>query len=83
MLMSQLRFKNEGHNLYTEESNKIALSSNLDKRLQTFYNITSYPYGTSAGKVCKAELLRKNYWLTLMVILMKIKQNITQIDHIF
>ena len=59
MLMSQLRFKSEGHNLYTEEFNKITLSSNYDKRLQTFYNITSYPYGTSVGKVCKAELLRK------------------------
>ena len=35
------------------------LSSNDDKRLQTFDKITSYPYGTSAGKVCKTELLRK------------------------
>ena len=30
-----------------EEINKIALSSNDDKRLQTFDKITSYPYGTS------------------------------------
>ena len=28
---------------------KIALSSNDDKRLQTFDRITSYSYGTSAG----------------------------------
>ena len=59
MLKSQQRFKNERHNVYTEEINKIALSSNDHKRLQTFVIITSYPYGTSAGKVCKTELLSK------------------------
>ena len=52
MLKSQQRFKSEKHDVYTEEVNKIALSSNDDKRLQTFDRITSYPYGTSAGKVC-------------------------------
>ena len=40
-------------------SAKIALSSNDDKRLQTYDRITSYPYGTSAGKVCKTEILNK------------------------
>ena len=50
---SQQRFKSEAHNVYTEEVNKIALSSNDDKTLQTSDRITSYPYGTSAGKVYK------------------------------
>ena len=59
ILKSQQRFKSEKHVVYTEEVNKIALSSNYDKRLQTFDRITSYPYGTSAGKVCKTELLSK------------------------
>ena len=59
ILNSQQRFKSERHDIYTEEVNKIALSSNDDKRLQTFDRVTSYPYGTSAGKVCKTELLRK------------------------
>ena len=59
ILKSQQRFKSEAHNLYTEEINKIALRSNDDKRLKTFDRITSYPYGTSAGKVCKSELLSK------------------------
>ena len=36
VLKSQQRFKSETHNVYTEEINKIALSSNDDKRLQTF-----------------------------------------------
>ena len=48
ILKSQQRFKSEAHNVYNEEINKIALSSNGDKRLQHFDRITSYPYDTSA-----------------------------------
>ena len=59
VLKSQLRFKNERPDVYPEEINKIVLSSNDDKRLQAFDRITSYPYGGSAGKVCKTELLSK------------------------
>ena len=59
ILKSQQRFKSERHDVYTEEIKKIALSSNDDKILQTFDRITSYPYGTSADKVCKTELLSK------------------------
>ena len=59
MLESQQRFKSEKHDVYTEEVNKITLSGNDDEILQTFDRITSYPYGTSAGKVCKTELLSK------------------------
>ena len=73
---SQQRLKSEAHNVYTEEINKIALSSNDDKRLQTFDRITSYPHGAIIVKVCKIELLSKYKWLILMIILMKIKQNI-------
>ena len=53
ILKSQQRFKSVAHNVYTEEFHKIAVSSNDDKRLQTYDRITSYPYGKSAGKVCK------------------------------
>ena len=59
VLKSQQRFKSERHDVYTEKINKIALSSNDDKRLQTFDRITLYRYGTSAGEVCKTELLNK------------------------
>ena len=52
ILESKQRFKSERHHVYTEEKNKTTLSSNDDKRLQTFDRITSCPYGTSAGKVC-------------------------------
>ena len=54
---SQERFKSYYHDVYTEEVNKIALSSNDDKRLQTFDRITTYPYGTNAFKVCESEML--------------------------
>ena len=59
ILKSQQRFKRELHDVYTEEVNKIALSSNDDKRLQTLNRITSYLYGSSVGKVCKTEILSK------------------------
>ena len=59
MLELQQRFKREGHDVYTEEVNKIALSGNDDKRLQTFDRIISYLYETFVGKVCKTELLSK------------------------
>ena len=58
-LKSQQRFKSEKHNAYTEEINKIALSSNDDKILQTFDKITTYPYGKNAFKVCENEMLSK------------------------
>ena len=45
MLKSQQRFKSDYHEVYTEEINKIALSSNDDKRLQTFDKIITYPFG--------------------------------------
>ena len=44
---SQERFKSYYHDVYIEEVNKIALSSNDDKRLQTSDRITTDPYGTS------------------------------------
>ena len=43
---SQERFKSYYHDVHTEEVNKIALSSNDDKRLQIPDRITTYPYGT-------------------------------------
>ena len=57
ILKSQLRFKSDHHNVYTEEVNKIALNSSDNKRLQTFDRVTTYPYGTNAFKVCESEML--------------------------
>ena len=57
LIKSQLRFKSDHHNVHTEEVNKIALSSNDDKRLQIFDRITTYPYGTNVFKVSESEML--------------------------
>ena len=54
---SQQRFTSDHHRVYPEEVNKIALSSNDDKRLQTFDRITTYPYGMNVFKVCEREML--------------------------
>ena len=58
-LKSQQGFRTYDHKVYTEEVNKIALSSNDDKRLQTFDRITTYPYSMNAFKVCENEMLVK------------------------
>ena len=42
---SQQRFINKSHDVYTENINKIALSSNDDKGIVSSDKITSYPYG--------------------------------------
>ena len=57
ILKSQRRFKSDHHKVYTEDVNKIALSSNDNKRLQTFDGIEIYPYGTPAVKVCEKEMM--------------------------
>ena len=33
-----------------------AISSNDDKRIQTYDKITIYPYGTSAFRICEVEI---------------------------
>ena len=59
ILESQLRFRRDHHNVDTDDVNKIAISPNDDKRLQTFDGVTTYPYGTNAFKVCESEMLTK------------------------
>ena len=54
---SQERFKDYNHDVYTEEVDKIAFSSNDDKRLQTFDRIRTNPYGTNVFKICENEML--------------------------
>ena len=60
MLKTQLRFKSERHNVFTKEINKIALSSNDDKRMQSIDSIGIYAYGTSKDLVSKKEEIKCN-----------------------
>ena len=50
----------EGIIIYTEEVNKISLSSNDDKRIRIYDKITTYPYGANIFKICENEMLLKN-----------------------
>ena len=60
ILQSQQRLKSDYHKIYSEEINKIALSSNDDKRMQTFDKITTYPHWTNAFKVCESKFRRNS-----------------------
>ena len=57
ILKPQQSIKSDYHKEHTEEVNKIALSSNDEKRLLTFDGIEIYPYGTIPYMVCKNEML--------------------------
>ena len=70
------------HNTFTEEINKIALSSSDNKRMQSIVSIETFAYGTSRDLVSEKEeikcnniLKRYKKWLTLMM--QKRKHNIT------
>ena len=45
MIKSQFGFRSRNHEIYTEKINKIALSSNDNKRIQKDNGINTYPYG--------------------------------------
>ena len=46
ILKPQQEFKSERHNDFTEEINKITLSSTDDKRIQSTDSVQTCPYGT-------------------------------------
>ena len=59
ILKSQQTFEHDYHNVYTEQINKIALSSDNGRRLQTFDRTITHPYGANAFKACESEILSK------------------------
>ena len=58
ILKSQQRFKSDHHEVYTKEINKIALSSDDDKRLQTFDRVRTYPHGTNICIRCGSKMTK-------------------------
>ena len=68
----QQRFRSDQHNMHTKEVNKVALSSNDDKRIQTYDKVTTCPYGTNAFKVCENEMLAKRYVDYYMLLINKL-----------
>ena len=51
----QQRFKTYYHDMNAEEINKVALSSNDNKIMQTFDNVTTFPQETPAVKYVKIK----------------------------
>ena len=60
ILKIQQRFKSERRNFFTEEINKIALSSTDDERMQSIDWIETYAYGTSKDLVSDKEEIKYN-----------------------
>ena len=60
ILKTQQRFKSERHNVFTEVINKIALSSNDDKKMQSIDLIETYEHGTSKDLICKKDKIKRN-----------------------
>ena len=60
ILKTQQRFKSEGKNVFTEEINKIVLSSKDDKRMQSIDSIESYAHETSTDLLSEKEEIKCN-----------------------
>ena len=60
MIKIQQRFKSEKHNVFYEEINKIALSSNDDTKMQSIDLIETYAYGTNKDLVSEKEEIKCN-----------------------
>ena len=61
ILKSQQIFKSERYNVLIEEIDKIALSSNDDKRMQSIDLIETYAYGMNKDVIiCKKEKIKCN-----------------------
>ena len=60
ILKPQQRFRSNKHNVFTEEVNKIALSANNDKRIQSANSIETYLYGTTENLVRIKEMIKCN-----------------------
>ena len=58
ILKTQQIFKSERHNVFAEVINKIALSSNDDKRMQSINSLETYAYGTSKDLIRKEEKIK-------------------------
>ena len=54
IVKAQQRFRSEKH-VFTEEIDRIALSSNDGKRMQSISSIETYTYGMSNDLVCKKK----------------------------
>ena len=69
ILKAKQRFKVERHNFFSEVINKIALSTNDDKRIQLINSIERYAYGMSEDTIHAKEKIKRynfiqNYYIS-------------------
>ena len=62
ILKTQQRPKSEKHSVFTEEINKIAISSNDDKRMQSIDSIEIYAYETRSSTGQKIRFSIKDFF---------------------
>ena len=60
ILKTQLKLKIERNNVFTEEINKIPLSSNDNKKMRSIDSIETYAYGTSKYILSEKEEIKYN-----------------------
>ena len=75
ILISHQRFKSDKHNVFTEEVNKITLSANNDKRIQSIDPLERYAYRTNEDIKHRKEEIKcnniiKHYkkWITMKML---------------
>ena len=70
MLKTQQGFKRQRHNVFTEEINKITLTSNDDKRTQSIDSIETYVYGMSDNIIhAKKKLISTKQYKKLVIFI--------------
>ena len=70
MLKTQQGFKRQRHNVFTEEINKITLTSNDDKRTQSIDSIETYVYGMSDNIIhAKKKLISTKQYKKLLIFI--------------
>ena len=60
ILNAQQRFKNDRHNVFTEDVNEIALSLNDDKIMRSVDSIETYTYGTNKDLISEEEDIKSS-----------------------
>ena len=75
LLKSQQRFKSVKRNVFTEENNKIALSLNDDKRMQSIDSIETYLHGMSEDIIWKQEKI-SNVSIIIRISIMRNYKNV-------
>ena len=60
ILKAQQRFISEMRSIFTDETNKIVLSSNDDRRMQSIDSIETYAYGINKDLVRKKKEIKCN-----------------------